>query len=71
MCRERGIQGGTGIHRLFGYAKKPVIGGQKMQQDRYQLADRRRARNQKLATAGVILLALGVAAAVAYALLYV
>jgi len=42
----------------------------KMQLDRYQLADRRRARNQKLGTIGVVLLGLGVVACVAYALLY-
>ena len=41
-----------------------------MQPDRYLLADRRRTRNKRLGTVGVILLALGVAACVAYAVLY-
>ncbi|GER21713.1 hypothetical protein NCCP1664_02100 [Zafaria cholistanensis] len=42
-----------------------------MQQDRYLLAERRKARNKMLGTVGVILLALGTAACVAYAMLYV
>jgi|GEM_PF-5207715 len=41
-----------------------------MQLDRYQLADRRRARNQRLGTIGVVLLGLAAAACIAYAVLY-
>lgn len=41
-----------------------------MHLDRYQLADRRRARKQRLGTIGVILLGLAAVVCVVYAVLY-